>query len=158
MVDPRNDESTSPAAVARADSGLTRDEYFSERQLLIEARQRSYQRAEQMVIGGATGSLLLSITFVEKLVPGPTVTQPFLLLGAWLALLGCLSLNLFGQYSSASAFDCEIGRLEASVHGERPAANGWATCNRFCGGTSAILLVVGITVLAWFAYVNAPFS
>ena len=46
---------------------LTRQEYFAERALLLEARQRSYQRAEQMVTGGATGALLLSITFVDKL-------------------------------------------------------------------------------------------
>ena len=136
---------------------LTRAEYFAERQLLIEVRQRGYQRAEQMVIGGATGALVLSITFLEKIVPANVVIRPRLLLSAWLVLFVCLSVSLFGQYTSARAFDCEILRLEASVHGESPPANRWGACNRVCGCASAILLVVGIALLASFAYRNAPF-
>ena len=72
-----------PQDEAESEPALSRAEYFSERQLLIEARQRSYQRAEQMIVGGATGALLLSITFLEKLVPSPVVIQPNLLVEAY---------------------------------------------------------------------------
>lgn len=137
--------------------GLSRDEYFAERQLLLGARQRSYQRADQMVIGGATGALLLSITFLEKIAPSPVVTRPPLLVCAWVVLLVCLSASLFGQYSSARAFDCEIARLEALIHGEAAPTNRWAVCQTLSSGTAAILLVAGISLLALFAFLNAPF-
>ena len=39
---------------------LTDQQYFEERKLLLEARQRGYQRAEQMITGGATGALVWS--------------------------------------------------------------------------------------------------
>jgi hypothetical protein len=147
-----------PTGPSQPTLDLTREEYFAERQLLLEARQRSYQRADQMIIGGATGALLLSVTFLEKLVPKPAVAGRAFLLLAWVILLLCLSLSLFAQYSSARSFDCEISRLDASVNSESPPRNMWARCNRLCGGSSAVFLVVGIAFLAWFAYINAPFS
>ena len=137
---------------------LTRDEYFRERELLIDARQRSYQRAEQMVTGGAAGALVLSITFLEKLTPVPIVHEPLVLVVAWIVLLVTLLLSLFAQYASARSFDCEIARLEAAMHGESQPANVWAMCNQSCGIFSAVLFVLGIALLAHFAYSNAPFQ
>lgn len=136
---------------------LSREEYFAERQLLIGARQRSYQRADQMVVGGATGALLLSITFLEKIASSPIVTRSSVLVGAWVVLLVCLSTSLFAQYSSGRAFDCEIARLEALIHGEPAPTNSWAVCQTVSSGGAAILLVIGISLLALFAYFNAPF-
>ena len=137
---------------------LTRAEYFTERQLLIEARQRGYQRAEQMVIGGATGALLLSVTFLERLVPATTVRSAWLLMVAWCALLLCLSASLYGQFTSARSFTIEIARLEATLHGEPVPANCWAVFYRAMSAASAVLLIVGILLLACFAYINAPFN
>lgn len=136
---------------------LSREEYFAERQLLIEARQRSFQRAEQLVVGGSTGALLLSITFLEKLAPNPTVEQPFLLVGAWAVLLVGLSSSLLGHYASGRAFGCEIDCLEALLHGEPLPRNRWRRVNAWCDYGSAVLLVAGIAMLATFAFVNAPF-
>jgi hypothetical protein len=138
---------------------LTREEYFAERRLLIDARQRSYQRAEQMVVGGATGALLLSITFLEKLVPSKTVDKPVFLILSWAALLCCLTASLLGQHSSGRAFDCEMSRLDAMANQEKLLpSNRWATCNRVADMVAAILLVLGIGFLAVFAYLNAPFN
>ncbi len=157
MTDVNEPGGVGPATAVESDPNLTRDEYFAERRMLIDARQHGYRRAEQMVIGGATGSLVLSITFLEKLIPAAKAVSTGLLLSAWVVLLACLSLSLFGQYGSARAFDCEIARLEARLHAEVVPANRWATCNSVCGAISGLLLVVGIALLALFAYVNAPF-
>ena len=73
----------------------------------MKARQRSYQRVEQMVVGGATGSLVLSITFLEKLAPAAIVREPNWLIASWSLLLITLSLGLLGQYASARAFSCD---------------------------------------------------
>jgi hypothetical protein len=140
-----------------ADEGLTREEYFDERKMLIEARQRGYQRAEQIVMGGATGALLLSVTFLEKLVPNGHITRAWLLWSAWVVLLVCLGISLFGQYASAKAFDCELVCLDGRTHKKPVPKNRWLARNAFCGGSSSVLLVVGIFGLALFAYLNAPF-
>lgn len=139
-------------------AGLTRAEYFAERGLLIEARQRGYQRADQMVVGGATGALVLSITFLEKIAPAATVVETGFLIGAWVALLACLAASLVGHYASARAFDHELACLNASVHGRPTPANRWARANDILGRVGAFLLIAGIVLLARFAYVNAPFS
>lgn len=137
---------------------LTRSEYFAERRLLLGARQRSYKAAEQFVVAGATGALVLSITFLEKLVPSTQVRGKGWLITAWVALLVCLCCSFFGQYASARSFDCEIVRLEARLHKEDPPANAWAACNDAFGFIGNVLFVSGIAMLAAFAYLNAPFN
>jgi hypothetical protein len=137
---------------------LTREEYFAERELLIDARQRSYQRAEQMVTGGAAGALILSITFLEKIAPGPLVREPEWLIAGWILLLVTLALGLLAQYASARSFGCEMKCLEARIHEEEVPKNRWAVCNHACGIVSALLFVTGVGLLATFAYLNAPFQ
>ena len=136
---------------------LTNQEYFAERNLLLGARQRGYQRADQMIVGGATGALVLSVTFLRNLgsVAG-------LLASEWLVSAWVLLLSLLSNYTSAKSFDVEILRLEAWLHeGKLPAnqpANQWAAGTRWCGLITGLLFVVGIAALAFFAYKNAPFQ
>lgn len=136
---------------------LTPEQYTSERSLLIEARQRAYQRTDQMITGGAAGALLLSITFLEKLVPTPPVVRPDLLLGAWLTLLVGLSASLLGQFATAKSFDCEMEGLNAYARGLPEPSNRWAFWTQLTMWLSAILLLLGIGRLALFAYANGPF-
>lgn len=137
---------------------LTADQYFAERALLIQARQGAYQRTDQIILGGAAGALVLSVTFLEKLVPQPTVVFPLFLVFAWGALLLGLLAALAGQFVSGRSFDRELDGLDADVHGKPRPRNKWAPYTRLCLVLSALLLVVGITLLALFAYFNAPFS
>lgn len=141
-----------------AEGPLTRDEYFAERKLLIEARQQAYQRADQMVIGGATGALLLSITFLEKIAPRSDVARPDLLAIAWVSLLLCLAIRLFSHFASGRSFDCEMAKLDARANKLPEPPNSWAKANRALAAASGTMLVVGIALLARFAYLNAPFK
>ena len=137
---------------------LTDQEYFAERKLLLEARQRGYQRADQMITGGATGALVLSITFLRNLGSVAGLQASEWLIRAWVLLLLTLLLSLLSNYASAKGFDVEILRLESWSHGERLPANPWAACTRWSGPIIAVLFVVGIAALAFFAYANAPFQ
>jgi hypothetical protein len=139
-------------------NGLSREEYFAERALLLEARQRGYQRAEQMVMGGATGALVLSITFLENLVRAVGVVDSYLLVSAWVILISSLCLSLLGQYVSAMSFTVELQQLDAAVNDESARANRWKWWNKTIGIAAAVLLALGIVLLARFAYVNAPFN
>ena len=72
---------------------LTEQQYFEERRLLLEARQRGYQRADQMIVGGATGALVLSITFLRNLGSAAGLLASGWLVSAWILLLVTLLLN-----------------------------------------------------------------
>ena len=72
---------------------LTDQEYFAERKLLLEARQRGYQRADQMITGGATGALVLSITFLRNIGSGAGLQASEWLIRAWVLLLLTLLLS-----------------------------------------------------------------
>jgi hypothetical protein len=137
---------------------LSREEYFDERRLLLEARQRSHQAAEQMVTGGATGALLLSITFLEKFAPAATAKRPGILIIAWLFLLCTLGVSLLGQHYAAQAFDWEIRRMEVHLGGGIPPENIWQPLQHACGVAGRLLFISGVALLAWFAYINAPFQ
>lgn len=143
--------------MAGAPPTLTREEYFEERKLLIEARSRSYQQVEQMITGGAAGALVLSITFLEKLVTGRTIRESESLIAAWILLMLTLVVRLFGQYASAKSFDCEMASLNARAHNRPEPRNNWAVAITACGAIGGLLFIAGMVVLARFAYVNAPF-
>ncbi len=146
-----------PATATPALPTLSREEYFDERRLLLEARQRSHQAAEQMVTGGATGALLLSITFLEKFAPAATAQRPGILIFAWLFLLCTLGVSLLGQHYAAQSFDMEIQRMEVHLGGGTPPENIWRPLQKACGVVGRLLFISGVALLAWFAYINAPF-
>ena len=147
---------------ADANSGntppLTNQEYFAERNLLLGARQRGYQRADQMIVGGATGALVLSITFLRSLGSEAGLLASWWLVGAWFLLLVTLLLSLWSNYTSAKGFDVELLRLEAWLHGDKQPANQWSARTRWCGVATGVLFVFGIASLAFFVYKNALFQ
>jgi hypothetical protein len=108
-----------------------------------------------MVIGGATGALVLSITFLENIAgSAPVVGSPVLAL-AWGSLLLCLFCALVSQFLSGKSFDCEIARLDARSNNEPCPANRFKAPIEWCTGIAFALLVAGIALLATFAFVNA---
>ena len=147
---------------ADANSGntpkLTNEQYFEERRLLLAGRQRGYQRADQMIVGGATGALVLSSTFLQNLGSADGLLASWWLASAWILLLVTLLLNLWSNYTSARSFEVEILRLEAWLHNEEKPANQWAARTLCLGRISGLLFVGGIAALAFFAYKNAPFQ
>ena len=137
---------------------LTNEQYFEERKLLLAARQRGYQRADQMIVGGATGALVLSITFLRNLGSAAGLLASEWLVFAWFLLLVTLLVNLLSNYTSAKSFDVEILRLEARLHKEKLSENQWEPHTLWCGWSAGLLFVGGIVALAIFAYKNAPFQ
>ena len=136
---------------------LTEQQYFEERRLLLEARQRGYQRAEQIITGGSTGALVLSSTFLRNLSSEAGLLASGWLLSAWSLLLVSLVLSLLLNYTSAKSFSVEIVRMNARQHDEKLPTNPAATFTRWCGPFTAFLFVAGVAALAVFAYENAPF-
>ena len=84
---------------------LTNEQYFEERKLLLAARQRGYQRADQMIVGGATGALVLSITFLRNLGSAAGLLASGWLVFAWFLLLVTLLVNLLSNYTTLRVFE-----------------------------------------------------
>ena len=79
-----------------------------------------------MIVGGATGALVLSITFLRNLGSVAGLLASEWLVCAWVLLLLALLLSLLSNYTSAKSFDVEISlRLEAWLHGGKRPANQW---------------------------------
>jgi hypothetical protein len=126
----------------------------------VEARQRTEQRTDQMITGGAAGALLLSITFLDTIAPTPSLSTRPWLLAAWVLLLLCLLVEFVGTLQCKRAFDHAIKVLDCGHHGTPPPIMGWKQ-GRGVGwlrvlGTS--LFVLGVALLAIFSIQNAPFE
>src|SRR5687768_6021758 len=83
-----------PAVVPSAT--ILYDEYLRQRNAFVEAGQRGRQRLDQLLVAGATGALVLSVAFLEKIAPAPEVSSRPLLLAGWIALLLALGLSMLG--------------------------------------------------------------
>ncbi len=131
---------------ADANSGntpkLTEQQYFDERKLLLEARQRGYQRAEQIITGGSTGALVLSSTFLRNFGSEAGLLASEWLVSAWVLLLIALFLSLLLNYTSAKSFNVEILRMDARQHDEKLPANPAATFTQWCGPFAGIVRLI----------------
>jgi hypothetical protein len=134
------------------------EQFIAERHKIIDARARSYQRTDQLVTGGAAGALVLSITFLEKIAPNPSERARWVLVAAWALLLASLGFSLASHYASRSAFNKYLREFDdAYKEGRRCDDKNRATqVVEWLDRLGAILFVVGIAVLAVFAFLSLP--
>jgi hypothetical protein len=153
------------ASVAHSDTGarptIPYDEYLRQRQSFVEAGQRGRQRLDQLLIAGATGALVLSVTFLEKIAPNPVLrSRPYLLAG-WAILLLALALSMLGFEASTRAFAEGVRGLDRQVlSGELydPTTNVWDRRTAHLNRASLAAFFVGMALLVLFAFLNVPFQ
>jgi hypothetical protein len=136
------------------------EHFLSERRAIVDARQRAQQRIDQLVASGAAGALVLSITFLNDIAPTPSPGTKPLLVGAWLALLISLALLFASHYASQRAFDNYLVAFdEAYVAGAVFSEQNLATrIVKILDRSSSWLFIIGVALLAGFAYLNLPFA
>jgi hypothetical protein len=139
---------------------LPYEEYLRQRYAFVEAGQRGRQRLDQLLIAGATGALVLSVTFLEKIAPTPDVaSRPFLLAG-WLVLLTAMALSMLGHEASCRAFEAGIRGLDRQLETGTlydPTTNVWDRRTALLNRLSLAAFFVGIALLVYFAFLNVPF-
>jgi hypothetical protein len=137
------------------------DEYLRQRQGFVEAGQRGRQRLDQLLIAGATGALVLSVTFLEKIAPHPVLrSRPYLLLG-WVMLLLALALSMLGYEASTRAFSDGIRGLDRQILTGKlydPTTNVWDRRTAGLNRASLAAFFVGMVLLVLFAFLNVPFQ
>lgn len=137
-----------------------REEFLAHRQRIIEARQRAQQRLDQLVVTGASGALVLSVTFIEKIAPSPAPASRWLLAFAWGLLLTSLLAALLSHAASAKAFDLTMAHLDACYEAEVPVSQPvpWIDyVTRAFNWLTILCFVGGMGALVRFAFVNVPF-
>jgi hypothetical protein len=137
------------------------DEYLRQRQGFVEAGQRGRQRLDQLLIAGATGALVLSVTFLEKIAPNPLLrSRPYLLAG-WVMLLFALALSMLGFEASTRAFSEGVRGLDRQVLSGKlydPTTNVWDRRTAGLNRASLAAFFAGMAFLVLFAFLNVPFQ
>jgi hypothetical protein len=153
----RSSESTDEAQTGPGDTVVLPYEHFlTERRAIVDARQRVQQRIDQLVSGGAAGALVLSISFLDNIAEHPAQWTERILILAWSALILSLAANLLGHFGSERAFEDFLKAFDQAFVEKRecrvPAAS--SKIVRLLEITSALLFVIGVSLLSWFAVVN----
>ncbi len=141
-------------------SHLSQEEYLRQRQLLVDAGQRGRQRLDQLLIVGATGALVLSVTFLEKIAPSPATDSRRFLVAGWVALLLALGLSMLGYEASSHAFEHGVRGLDRQWETRKaydPTTNRWDHRTVWLNRLSLLTFFFGIVALVIFAYENVPF-
>lgn len=135
-------------------SRMPYDCFLSERQRIVDARQREQQRFDQLVSGGAAGALVLSITFLDYIAPGEAVVEGrAVLLVSWLFLLLTLGCNFLGHFFSQRAFDEYLESFDRAYVDHVPCiyTSPASTTVRWLVGAAAVSFIIGIVLMAFFS-------
>ncbi len=152
---------------------LERPQYLERRKVAAEAYTESIGRYDHLVPWGAGGALLASITFLEKIAPHPQAFTRWMLFGSWTGLVLALAASTASHYTSSRIFSWRVNLLDHRQRVDKSPDSAewrkqWERLNKrvkWWGKVTAILnvvagiaLVAGASLLAAFAYNNAPFA
>jgi hypothetical protein len=145
----------------------------AERNRFIETKTDQTKSYDQTILTFSAGAIALSITFVEKIAPSPSV--PWLLYGAWscfgLAVLSVVASFLFIQEAFQNEIDSVDAKWDALLAAEAAAATGatppdavpqaaqpnrYTTQTRNLNFASGGLFVSGIVFFVLFGAFNWP--
>lgn len=149
---------TPQSRTGQADEGLPFEWYYQERRYLEDMKRRGRRRVDQMVSGGAAGALVLSITFVDRLVSQDAAVFLGWLPAAWIVLLVALGTSLGSSVTQERAFQEMIDDLDAVYSGEADktvlSETRVDSLTTALNTTSLVSLCLGIALLAVFVWLN----
>jgi len=152
---------TDVRATSESVARIPYEEYLRQRHAFVDAGQRGRQRLDQLLVAGATGALVLSVTFLERIAPTPVAVSRPLLLAGWVVLLLALGVSMLGFEASSRAFEegiRSLDRHQQSGLAFDPTANRWDRRTALLNRVSLALFFAGIALLVAFAFVNVPFA
>ena len=151
---------------------LDHEDYLRERDALALSYTQSIQEYDRLVTWASAGALGLSITFLEKFGQGADSATAWLLGVGWIALGASFAASLWSQYFSSRIHSWKLKELRhlQLATGDRPktwtddavhldtVAGRYGKATKRLTFISGVLLIVGITLVATFAFLNAPFK
>ncbi len=131
-------------------------QYLEERRLLIEIGQKSTEQQDKAILTLSAGGLLVSLTFLEKIVPEPSINTLFLLYFGWASFIGSLVVLLFSFVKSTDSIDRQI-EINDLMYDKQDRLNATEMENKFTSATksytlgSFILFITGSLFLVLFS-------
>ncbi|HYG15796.1 MAG TPA: hypothetical protein VEC12_08590 [Bacteroidia bacterium] len=99
----------------------------------------------------ATGSLGLSLTFIEKFI-SPDIQHDWLIITSWVLHTGTIFLFVVNHYLSSKSLSFLVSELPTKVHKPKSSKiRGWVS---FLNWVCIICLLLGLICLIFFVYFN----
>jgi hypothetical protein len=129
--------------------------YLDERKIYIDLLKESGSQLDKNLLYIATGSLILSLTFIEKIVNNPIKDTLFYLLLSWIFLLTSIFITLISFYTSYKSCLKEIAILDSKYLDQSyDEKNLWTFATNKLNILSIIVLIFGIGFQVFFSYKN----
>jgi hypothetical protein len=134
----------------------TRDQkYMDERKIYIDLLKESGNQLDKNILYISTGALILSITFIEKILGLPEQNTIILLLTSWVLLLICILSTLFSFFTSYKSCLKEIKILDCKYESkDYKETNIWTIITNILNIVSIIAITFGIAFQVAFSYTN----
>jgi len=136
--------------------------YLEERSIYIELLKNSANQLDKYLLSFGLGAILLSITFIEKVVSKPQINTLNFLLFSWIFLLLSVISTLISFFTSSKACHKEIEILDQKYNAEEKEkieeSNKWSNTTNVLNIKSIIFLITGIFLLVLFSYKNIEYN
>lgn len=127
--------------------------YLEERKTYIELLLNSYNTLDKHMFLLASGAILLSITFLEKITGNSILSYQYILLTSWVLLIIGLISVLLSFFFSGKACHRSIEILDNNYIGEKEnGKNIWSNITGFFNLLSIFSIIAGIICLATFSF------
>jgi hypothetical protein len=127
------------------------DEY---RNYLIASKQSSQNTLDKYLISLSSGSLGLSIIFVNNIIKDNHICSKGLLIFAWILFSFTILLVLVSFFSSIHSFSKAISQTDSEkIHDEKPGGT-WNIFTRILNLINIIFFIIGLTFLLIFVSLN----
>jgi len=151
---------------------VPREEFLARRNRLEDLLSESRRTADKLLVSGAGGALVLSITFVNVIAPHPLPDTRSLLLAAWLEFGAALVLSFLSHLTSEASLRLGIDQEADAYEGRSaPPVRSWRRALRWILGSrgmdratqllnfgAPLLLLLGLLSMGKFALANTRFE
>ncbi len=136
--------------------------YLEERAIYIELQKNSSNLLDKYLLAIGMGALLLSVTFIEKIVPQPQAWTLYILLFSWVLLIASVLLTLISFYTSEKAIRKTIEILDLEYGAEAGDKiddnNKYSKITERLNFFSIASLILGIVLLTVFSFLNIKYK
>ena len=124
------------------------------RKFLVTAEQKSQEDFDKAVLTLSGGALGISFTFLKDVVGTNPIAEPAFLISSWLLWAGSIFCVLFSYFLSHLSLRRAISQVDdKTIYRQKPGGN-WATWTAWLNISGAILFVLGVFALTYFASSN----
>jgi hypothetical protein len=130
------------------------DHLVDYRKFLVTAEQKSQEDFDKAVLTLSGGALGISFTFLKDIVGANPISEPAFLIWAWRLWAGSILCVLFSYFLSHLSLRKAIAQVDGdTIYSQKPGGV-WATWTACLNISGAVLFVLGVFTLTYFASIN----